>query len=480
MRIQRISLFAFLVMVFLALNIAVAGDDCTGLYKGQKLDKARVKTVLETRGPVNLCGTDLSGLDLSGLNLSYADLSGADLSRAKLVKTNLSYAKLQRVFFRWSDLSAANLRGADLQHAVFRDSQLSKANLRQSNLSHANISFANLTGASLQGAKLIQSNLSHSNLTRANLNWADLSGAQLNYAILTNASFEHAKLINTSFKHAKLNHVNFTAAVLSGTDLTLSDLTASDFSQADLKSMIFQPQLGKLPNLIALTTSKNFQHMQFDANYGLPALTELRAAYKFIGVRSMERLITSMIKRKQMHQAWQRGGWGYIESAFSYIFFYITCDYGLSPGRPLRLFLLLILILAIPYRTVLTNPTKHSGISISWTAKRFLHWVRGVHKDKAYLISCSLKKHHYRGAVAKFNEQIRLLRIAMYFSLLSAFRVGPRESLTVSVWITRLQKREYNLKARGWARTLAGAQSLISAYFIVLWALTYFGRPFEW
>jgi len=52
--------------------------------------------------------------------------------------------------------------------------------------------------------------------------------------------------------------------------------------------------------------------------------------------------------------------------------------------------------------------------------------------------------------------------------------------LNVSSWILHLQKRDYQLKGFGWVRVLAGSQSLISAYLIVLWALTYFGRPFEW
>jgi hypothetical protein len=39
-------------------------------------------------------------------------------------------------------------------------------------------------------------------------------------------------------------------------------------------------------------------------------------------------------------------------------------------------------------------------------------------------------------------------------------------------------KREYDLKAVGWARTVSGFQSLLSVYLIALWVLTYFGRPF--
>ena len=73
---------------------------------------------------------------------------------------------------------------------------------------------------------------------------------------------------------------------------------------------------------------------------------------------------------------------------------------------------------------------------------------------------------------------IRVLLIGLYFSLLSAFHIGWRE-LNVGTWIARLQPREYALRATGWVRMLSGFQSLLSVYFLALWALTYFGRPFE-
>jgi hypothetical protein len=72
----------------------------------------------------------------------------------------------------------------------------------------------------------------------------------------------------------------------------------------------------------------------------------------------------------------------------------------------------------------------------------------------------------------------RVIRIALYFSMLSAFSIGWRE-LNVGNWITRLQRREYFLRSTGWVRTVSGIQSLSSVYLLALWVLTYFGRPFE-
>jgi len=45
--------------------------------------------------------------------------------------------------------------------------------------------------------------------------------------------------------------------------------------------------------------------------------------------------------------------------------------------------------------------------------------------------------------------------------------------------MTRLQPLEYMLRATGWVRVVSGIQSLLSVYLLALWALTYFGRPFE-
>src|SRR6185369_17274520 len=46
---------------------------------------------------------------------------------------------------------------------------------------------------------------------------------------------------------------------------------------------------------------------------------------------------------------------------------------------------------------------------------------------------------------------LRLLRLALFFSVLSAFHLGWRD-LNVGSWISRLQRREYTLRGTGWVR----------------------------
>jgi hypothetical protein len=64
------------------------------------------------------------------------------------------------------------------------------------------------------------------------------------------------------------------------------------------------------------------------------------------------------------------------------------------------------------------------------------------------------------------------------FLVLSAFHIGFRE-FSVGSWIARMQPRSFALEAAGWVRTVSGAQSLLSVYFLAMWVLTYFGRPFQ-
>ena len=72
----------------------------------------------------------------------------------------------------------------------------------------------------------------------------------------------------------------------------------------------------------------------------------------------------------------------------------------------------------------------------------------------------------------------KAILFGIYFSVLSAFSVGWRE-FNIGSWIVRIQSGEYSLHATGWVRSVSGIQSVISVYLLAIWALTYFGRPFQ-
>jgi hypothetical protein len=76
-----------------------------------------------------------------------------------------------------------------------------------------------------------------------------------------------------------------------------------------------------------------------------------------------------------------------------------------------------------------------------------------------------------------FWRECLLLGTSMFFSLMSAFNIGFRD-INFGRWLRLLTRQEFDIKAVGWVRVVAGWQSLISVYLLALWVLTYFGRPF--
>jgi hypothetical protein len=138
----------------------------------------------------------------------------------------------------------------------------------------------------------------------------------------------------------------------------------------------------------------------------------------------------------------------------------------MSPGRPLLIVAALAVILSIVYIFAQVNPGPNGGI---WA-------VCDEHRIKQ---EGSHEPQQLTDGFPSGRSESGFLWLALYFSLLSATRIGWRE-LNVGTWITRIQPRQYSLQATGWVRVVSGVQSLISAYLVALAILTYFGTPFEY
>jgi hypothetical protein len=162
---------------------------------------------------------------------------------------------------------------------------------------------------------------------------------------------------------------------------------------------------------------------------------------------------------------------GKSESLFSYVLFELPSHYGMAPGHALWGLLGFIPCFALFYWIVLQRAKSHSGLWMIVPADRI---TPGRGKEKIVRI----RPHPAKTWRERLRGESRLFCTSLYFSLLSAFHLGWRE-LNVGTWITRLQSREYTLRATGWMRTVSGIQSLLSMYLLALWVLTYFGRPFE-
>jgi hypothetical protein len=367
----------------------------------------------------NLAQAHLSGADLRGANLSLADLRSADLFGASLVKADLYKADL-----RLANLSKADLRGADL----------SKADLRGVNLSRADLTGADLSKADLGGA-----NLSNAHLALTNLSGAQLFTADLSKAVLTDANLDKANLHSVSFE-----------------------------------CTIFDPLLEGLRDSLGIEFGRNLSRLTFFQSPA--ALQVLRERFARLGLREQEREVTFAKLRTQRIRAWNndQSFIRKLEGAFQYVAFELTCGYGLYFGRPLRILGLTIPLLGLLYAFALRTDGRGALWRV-WTPDR-------IRKDEGRAdperLSWSQAKWPGGPPHGLLFCLRRALGIGLLFSLVSAFQIGWRE-LNVGNWITRLQPREYTLRATGWVRVVSGAQSLLSVYLLALWALSYFGRPFE-
>jgi Pentapeptide repeats (8 copies) len=318
--------------------------------------------------------------------------------------------------------------------------------------------FAYLQGAQLKGAHLEGAYLGFAHLEKAELDGAHLQGAHLEGAQLDNAHLEGADLEGAELYRAYLKQVSLDWANVAGADFNLLP--------------------DSLPDVLSLYTVQNLNLVKFS---DLPAgLVKLRSALKDLGLRSQENQLTCAIRRSELKRKYngversRRNEFVHdkFERGVNYVFFDLTCQYGISPGRPLIIVLVAALLFSVVYGLAQMYPHRRSGIWVVWDEHRIDRQQGTAHPKRAIGFPSCVKRSFRR----------RLLSIAMlatYFSLLSALRIGW-SGLNFGTWITRMQLREYSLQATGWVRLVSGLQSLISVYLVAVAILTYFGTPFEY
>jgi len=288
--------------------------------------------------------------------------------------------------------------------------------------------------------------------------------------VMPYAHFHFSKLKNTSFLRANLAHTIFYAADLEGACFDGTDISDANFSYANMKRVVFEPN--RTPSLENLKSARNLEYIRYLANPDI--LFQLRESYRKVGRDDLARKLTHAIERRKTRidlgqvsirnclykptgrpfscmRCWLNG-------VFRLIFFEWTVMYGMEPSRALVIMIGLIPLFAIPYGIV-QRQDGYSGIWRTWPEDR-------IYKKEGSKIPERLTK-----------SGISLVSNALYFSLLSAFRVGWRD-LNVGTWLSRMQFQEYNYRPTGWVRTLSGLQSIVSVYLVALWVLSYFGNPF--
>jgi uncharacterized protein YjbI with pentapeptide repeats len=428
------------------------------------------------------------GLPALGREQQEKDRNGTKITREDLLKIlgdHKRYLKTEgkrgkRADLTGTNLVGVNLRKADLRKAILEKADLTGANLKEADLNGAHKEYlkaegtggkkANLTGANLNCAKLVDAILSKAHLQNAILIGADLTDAHLTGAYLTGADLTGANL-----SKADLSEANLSNAVLEKADLTRANLSATNLSQ-----VVFDVKPGSVPTIHNIAFARNLSELRYKKSP--VALVRLRQRFKKDGFRTQEREITYAIRRTERQILWNRGPsiFERLESLFNYMFFELTCQYGMNPGRPLIIAMVLIPLFSFFYIFALRTYRQKTGIWLVFPRDRVL---KGKGQKKPRKLSNRLLfKPLPSGKLAKARWVLlrwdRVLRISLYFSLLSAFGIGFRE-INVRSWITRLQRQEYILRPTGWVRILSGFQSLINVYLVALWVVTYFGHPFE-
>jgi hypothetical protein len=226
------------------------------------------------------------------------------------------------------------------------------------------------------------------------------------------------------------------------------------------------------------------------------ALFQLRKEFEDGGFREQERKITYALKRREAELAWEgctsRELHGENETrailwssdsnlancgsfVMNRVFFDWTCQYGMSPGRPLSLGVLLWFLCSGLYFAFVHTPGEAGLYRLSTPNFRE---DPSAHLQVERISGPAMEPSKgVRWLVQFFRGEWSLLRTAMFFSLMSAFNIGFRD-INFGRWLRLLTRQEFDIKAVGWARVVAGWQSLISVYLLALWLLTYFGRPF--
>lgn len=383
----------------------------------------------------------------------------------RIVKEHKRWIETHEKDGKQADLSGAVLFRANLSEAYLFKANLSGANLSEADLIGANLSEANLFKADLTGADLINANLREANLFGADLSGADLSVADLREANLREANLSGANLIRANLYGAKLRETN------------LKDCILRDVEGFPL---FYEPKAGCPPYIPSIAKFSDLKKLTFEKSpHGL---VDLREGFKKFGYRKQEREITYALKNTQRRKLWndkESSILDKLESLFYFLFFELTCQYGMKPGRPLLILIGLIPFFSFFYLFALGTKRKKAGIWLVFPKGR----VPKTTEERPFKLSAkfpprALPNGKLRKTKLRMLRWFRVIRIALYFSMLSAFSIGWRE-LNVGNWITRLQRREYFLRSTGWVRTVSGIQSLSSVYLLALWVLTYFGRPFE-
>ncbi|HTR83596.1 MAG TPA: pentapeptide repeat-containing protein [Reyranella sp.] len=353
---------------------------------------------------------------------------------------------------KWLASGGKSGRQLDQLGGSYRKVRLAGFNLKGARLVEADFSGADLSGADLTEATLDGANFYCADLREAKLKGAALSGANLKKALLNDADLEGAYLVVNNGGAAGTSYAELDRASLIKTKLAGAYMEGANLSRA-----IFEPKT--LPDVGVLAHVSGLETLTYRVDPG--ALYQLRKKFQDNGLVLQERQLTYALNRVEAERS------GPVERAFRTVAFDWTVQYGLNPGRALSIWIGIFVVCWVGYWALVHAPGGSCIYKTGGDGEERPLEPRGIVHGPWWLSGLRLMR-----------EELIVFGWCGMFSLMSAVSISFRE-LDLGRWLRLILPVEIDLRGRGWARSLAGIQSLLGVYLVALWVLSYFGRPFS-
>ena len=480
-----------------------SGADLSGaVLTGAHLTGANLRSVPLVRA--NLEGADLTGADLNGAHLIGASLLEADLAGAN----NLSKADLTGASFFGADLTGVDLTGADATGASFFGADLTGVILIDAHLNGAILTSVPLVHAVLIGADLTGASLDQADLTGADLTKADLSGAILSKANLSGATLSKACLGLALLDQADLTGAILTKADLWKTSITHANLSNADLTQTTFGETIFEPAV--LPPMNTIARADGLRTLGWSKNLSTADDTpenrlRLQNQYAVLDVVKALHVAGYHWAEAEANLAYHR----HMQSWWQMVLFDWTCEWGANWQRPIWIVTWLAVIFVVVYWLVLRfsrlsrlrcgdldrdldrlrprcrrRPSqllvvaRMRGEEREWPVGRDfapLPWFYLPRPRERYWY-LRLPVTLFWSVVARLRWEQPLFWTASMFSMMSVLNLGV-QGLDLGRWLRLMQRREFDLRARGTIRLLAGFQSVASFLLLAMTAYIVLVQP---
>ena len=428
-------------------------------------------TLCQPTNPTPTLRKTSSGIDIGTIHFEHKKWVHSFVIRAR--GENL------RMVGKQANLSQADLSGIiHPAHDCWAGANLAEANFEEGGIIHAIFDGANMRFVNMKSANLTNSFFRHATFGPGRIRDSDKKflRADLTNTTLVMADFTGADLRDVNFKGANLSE-----AVFTGADLTNADLNGADLNNLTIIGTILELPFDWKPDIRMVARWRGLESVMYKE---FPhTLTYLRSEFKRAGLRDEERALTYAIeKSKEKILLESSSSFENFEGTFRKVFFGWTCAYGMAIGRPWLIIIFITLLGSFGYTflVIRQDGRRHSRIYASGIKADIGH--KPVSKEfetdpssdnSTRLVDTS----YFFPQKLKFRLFGTILG-GLWFSLLSSFTIGWRD-LNVGQWLSRLQPREFYMWSTGWVRFWSTLQSIFCVYLLALWALIYFGRPFE-